>query len=359
MGVTTQQAYAEASVFDPTTNTVLVYHPLVINDGTTPQAAPVVPVLPSGAIVGLWFGFNGNTLQLLDKEGRDTNESPILKAIDCVNGLPGVQGDVFGQVSWCNTQPFFAAANDSLSAGKLVIPDLGTDHNGRACPTTRSFEIVDACPSDNVPTQYLLLPDNSTVQDTAANREKFPDAVEINNASDESLVSNILDPAIGCTPFLGDSLDDPGAMVTSLALNELQAGAHQQAPIALVPLNDPDTLLTSNKMVSPAKTNTYRIGVNQPLLTSTGPDDGSLDFYCNGMIQEAPIFFLDNQDVFSGMETPCAGVGNNLFTFMCNRYLESLALLGCPPDENQPVNCTLNGVGAATSCTINPAIKDS
>jgi len=357
--VSLQQAFAEASVFDPSTNTLSVYHPLVINDGMTPQAAPVVPDLPEGAIVGLWFGFNGGVLQLLDKEGRNTNESPTLQSIDCVNGLPGVNGDVFGQVSWCNTQPFWAAVNESFAAGKIDVPELGNDHNGRPCPTSRSFEIVDACPSDNVPTQYLLLSDGSTVQDNTANRDKFPNAEVINNASDESLIANILDPAIGCTPFLSNNLDDPGTTFTSLALNELLAKARQSAPIALVPLNDPDTLLTSDGQVSPAKTNAYRLGVNQPFLTASGPDDGALDFYCNGMIEIAPRFFLDNQDTFTGMTSPATSVGNNLFTFMCNRYLESLTMLGCPENSTQPVACTLDSSGAATSCTINSSVKDS
>ncbi|KAL1968612.1 hypothetical protein VTN77DRAFT_1438 [Rasamsonia byssochlamydoides] len=353
MSVSTQQAFAEAAVFDPATGDISIYHPLVIDAGKKPAAPPVVPQLPENAKVALWFGFNGNVLQLLDVNGEDTNTSPLLKSIDCVNGLPGVQGDVFGQVSWCNTKPFFAAANASIAAGKTTIPPLGTDKNGAACPTSRSFEIVDACPSDNVPTQYLLLPDGSTVQDTAANRARFPDAEVINNASDEALVANILDPILGCTPFEGASLDDPGAKVPALALAELQAGHLQQAPVALVPLNDPDTLLTANGQVSPAKTNAYRLGVNQPLLSSSGADDGALVPYCDNMIAIAPGFFKANEAEFSGQPSPDTGVGNNLFTFMCNRYLMSLTQLGCPADPNQPVQVTLDGNGAATSCTIN------
>jgi len=170
--VTTQQSFAEAAVFDPATNTVSIYHPLVIDEGTTAGAAPVVPNITAGATVGLWFGFNGGVLKLVDTNGLDTNSSPSLKAIDCVNGLPGTQGDVFGQVSWCNAAAFFSAAN----AGDIAIPSLGTDSNGKPCPTSRSFEIVDACPSDNVPTQYLLLSNGQTLQDTAANRAANPSA---------------------------------------------------------------------------------------------------------------------------------------------------------------------------------------
>jgi len=146
MAVATQQAFAEAAIFDPATNVVSIYHPLIINAGTQPAAAPVVPVIPAGATVALWFGFNGAVLKLVDANGLDTNNSPILKAANCVNGLAGVQNDVFGQVSWCNSQQFFAAA----AAGNIAIPPLGVDSNGAPCPTSRSFEVTDACPSDNV-----------------------------------------------------------------------------------------------------------------------------------------------------------------------------------------------------------------
>ncbi|KAJ5820466.1 hypothetical protein N7474_006057 [Penicillium riverlandense] len=353
--VNLQQAYVEAAVIDPATGAVSIYHPLVIDQGKTPPVAPVVPKLPANAKVALWFGFNGNVLQLLDPNGLGTHQSSILKEIDCVNGLPGMQGDVFGQVSWCNTQPFFDAANAAVKNGQLVIPPLGTDHNGATCPTTRSFEIVDACPSDNVPTQYLLLPDGATVQDTAANRAKFPNAIVINNASDEALLANMIDPAIGCTPFLGPSLDNPGDKVPALALQELQASEHQQAPIALVPLNDPDCLLTASGAVSPAKTNAYRLGINQPLLTDQGPDSGALDFYCNGMMSIAPGFLLFNEEVFAKQKSPAPSLGNNLFTFMCARYLMSLMQLGCSPNVQQPVQIATNGIGVATACTIQSA----
>jgi hypothetical protein len=348
--VSTQQAFAEAAVFDPATGQISIYHPLVIDAGKTPQIAPVVPDLPAGAIVGLWFGFNGATLQLLDTTGGDTNTSPKLKAIGCVNGLPGIKGDVFGQVSWCNTVPFFKAADASIAAGKTIIPPLGTDKNGQTCPSSRSFTIVDACPSDNLPTQYLLLGDGTTAQDTAANRAAQADATVIDNASDEALIGLIVDPVIGCTVFQVPSLDDPGAMVGSLATQELQARQFQQAPIANVPLNDPDCLLTSNGALSVDKTNAYRLGVNQPTVAE---DPGALDSYCNNMISIAPPFFLQNQAAFTETTTPDSGIGSNLFTFLCNRYLMSLMMLTCPPNPNQPVTCQFDGNGAATSCTIN------
>ena len=201
MAVGTQQAFAEAAVFDPATGEISVYHPLILDAGKNASVTPVVPTLPAGASIGLWFGFNGDTLQLLDTKGLDTNTSPTLRAIKCVNGEPGITGDIFGQVSWCNTDAFFKPVNANIAAGKTTVPPLGTDNNGQDCPSSRAFVVVDQDPSDNLPTQYLLLPDGSTIQDTAANRAKFPNATVINNASDEALIGDIIDPLIGCTPF--------------------------------------------------------------------------------------------------------------------------------------------------------------
>jgi hypothetical protein len=352
MAVGTQQAFAEAAVFDPATGEISIYHPLILDAGKNASVAPVVPNLPAGASVGLWFGFNGDTLQLLDTDGKDTNASPKLAAIKCVNGEPGISGDIFGQVSWCNTNAFFEPVNANIAAGKTTVPPLGTDKNGQDCPSSRAFTVVDQDPSDNLPTQYLLLPDGSTVQDTAANRAKYPTATVINNASDEALIGDIIDPLIGCTPFKVKSLDDPGTLVSSLATQELQAGLFQKTPLALVPIGDPDCLLTASGAISTDKTNNYRIGVNQPLLGAANSDNGDTLTFCNNMVEFAPPWLLINEAVFQGQATPDPGVGNNLFTFLCNRYLQSFTNLACTPTLTQTVSCQLDGNGAATSCTI-------
>lgn len=349
--VGTQQSFAEAAVID-TKGQISIYHPLIIDKGKSPQVAPVVPNLDEGSQVVLFFGFNGGVLTLVDCNGEDSNTSPILKRLQCVNGLPGVQGDVFGQVSWCNTEPFWNAANSAVANGQLQVPSLGTDNIGKQCPSSRSFEIVDQDQSDNLPTKYLLLSDGSTIQFTAANKAKFPSATEIDNASDESLISDFVDPAIGCTPFRVDSIDDPGSKVSSLTTQEFQALIFQQEPIAIVPLNDPDTLLTSSGAESQAKTNAYRVGVNQPQLgTGEGTDEGSGTAYCNNLVKIQPPFLAAFQQQFTNVVTPDDGIGNNLFTFLANRFLQSLTNLNCP-NKNIPVKCKLNGAGAATSCTI-------
>lgn len=354
--VTTQQAFAEAAVLDPQ-GQLSVYHPLIIDQGKTAQAAPVVPNIADGSQVILYFGFNGNTLTLVDTHGQDSNASPILQSLKCVNGLPGAQGDVFGQVSWCNTVSFWEATNAAVASGKLQVPPLGTDNNGNQCISSHSFAIVDQDQSDNLPTKYLLLADGSTVQFTAANQAKFPTATEIDNASDEALIADFVDPVIGCTPFSIPSIDDPGTTVPSMASQELQAMLLQNEPAALAPLNDPDTLLTSDGQMSATKTNAYRLGVNMPPLgNGAKTDDGSPTAYCNNLIAIQPPFLASFQTQLSNAQTPDATVGNSLFTFLANRFLQSLTNLNCP-NKNIPVTCTLDGNGVATACSITATLS--
>src|SRR5947209_7308657 len=62
--VADQAAFVEAAILDPATGAVSVYHPLVTDGDRQAVAAPVVPELPAGAVVGIWFGYNGDTLTL-------------------------------------------------------------------------------------------------------------------------------------------------------------------------------------------------------------------------------------------------------------------------------------------------------
>jgi hypothetical protein len=69
-------------------------------------------------------------------------------------------------------------------------------------------------------------------------------------ASGEAFLTNILDPLIGYIPYVAPYVDSPGVSGPTLAISKLQALALQAVPISLVPLNDPDTLLTSSGAVS-------------------------------------------------------------------------------------------------------------
>lgn len=74
-----QAAFVQATIVDPATGMLSVYNPLVVDNGKRPAAEPVVPQLPAGAVVGIWFGFNGDVLTL-----RGNGNS--LAAGNCVNG---------------------------------------------------------------------------------------------------------------------------------------------------------------------------------------------------------------------------------------------------------------------------------
>ncbi|HTR90540.1 MAG TPA: hypothetical protein VMI73_02225 [Trebonia sp.] len=65
-----QTAFVQGAVIDPATGQISVYDPLVVNAGTQPAVAPVLPTLPANAVVALWFGYNGDTLTLA---GADEN----------------------------------------------------------------------------------------------------------------------------------------------------------------------------------------------------------------------------------------------------------------------------------------------
>jgi len=67
-----QTAFVQGAVIDPATGQISVYNPLVVDAGTQPAAAPVVPALPAGGVVALWFGFNGNTLTLAGADQAET-----------------------------------------------------------------------------------------------------------------------------------------------------------------------------------------------------------------------------------------------------------------------------------------------
>src|SRR6266705_1480640 len=46
-----QAAFVQGAVVDPVTGKISIYTPLVIDQGTQPATAPVVPTLPPGAVV--------------------------------------------------------------------------------------------------------------------------------------------------------------------------------------------------------------------------------------------------------------------------------------------------------------------
>ncbi|MBV9143372.1 MAG: hypothetical protein JO115_21055 [Pseudonocardiales bacterium] len=306
-----QSAFVEATIIDPATGALAIYRPLVIDQGTQPAVPPVVPKLPAGSVVGLWFGFQGNTLTLRGaKDG-------------CVNGLPG---SPFGQFAYCGAVEFFRAANAAISAGRLTVPPVGMARDGQPCPTTRDFGIVDQDQSDNLTTRYLVLPGGRTAQDNAANVAALPVRTVLKNASDNGLLTGFINPALGCHPFTAPDLTAGGTPAPSLALNELQAAASQAPPMALVPPNDP--MVKVNGKPSVAKINLYRAGVDQPPLN---PAVDTAKNYCRNLASIAPARLRLDRPLTVVAPSPDPAAAKNLFGFLLQRLKATFTDLACVP----------------------------
>src|SRR3954451_18502662 len=151
---------------------------------------------------------------------------------------------------------------------KLMVATAGALGTVRECPSVRNFDMVDQDPSDNVTTAYLLDPATGrTAQDTAANRARMPGAKLLKNGSDNALIDDFLDPALGCTPFEAPDLGNHGAPTTSQALDELFAARNEPRNAALVPEND-GMVVDLGGGFDLAKTNLYRSEIGQPLVSS-------------------------------------------------------------------------------------------
>ena len=352
-------AFVQATILNTQTGAVSVYDPLVITQGTTPAAAPVVPVLPARYVATIDFGFNGTNLNLV---GATRN---ALRNGNCVNGQGG---SIFGQVAFCNGINFFAIAHRMEATGRLTVPSPGTSAKivasggalggGQNCPVTQNFNIVDQDQSDNVTTFYLLNPaTGQTAQDTAANAANIPGSQTLANGSDNILLAGFVDPTLGCTPFQAPDLANNGALTSSQAMNELQSEKNEPAVPALVPENDEMTL-NANGQLSATKTNLYRAELGQPPVSAANNRFDSPANYCQNMVNIQSAFLAANQATLSTGPSPVPGVGNNLFTFMANRLSMSFTNLGCQNfGLTDPVTVTLDGNGAATAATLSTTVQ--
>ena len=305
---TNQSVFVQAAILDPANGHISIYNPLVIDAGTQPLVTPTPPVLPQGAVVGIWGGGNDNntTLQGTMNSTRQGN---------CVNG---VGRSVFGQFWYCNAFQFFLAARKA----HVKLPALGTVVNdGMPCPTVRDFFVVDQDQSDNVQTTYLVNGKGQTAQNTATNHAANPDATEIKNPSDNRLLTNFIDPALGCTPAMAPDIADNGNMVPALALDELQAAAFQQAPVALVPVGDPMVQVNGNRSVF--KDTLYRMGVDQMPGINL-----STKQYCLNLNKVQPTRLAKDANMLAAFKSPLPNA-TNLLTFMGSRFTASFQILNC------------------------------
>jgi len=336
-----QSAFVQGAIFDPNTNTISIYNPVVINQGSKPLEQPVRVTLPQGAVVATWFGYNGDQLTLRGANGN------ALQAGHCVNGT---NGSVFGQYAYCNAPAFFAAANAAIAAGKLTVPPLGTAKDGKPCPTVRDFFVVDQDQSDNVTTTYLLSIHGHIAQANARNKARHPTAKPFGNPSDNRLTDLFVQPALGCTPWTAPDLADPGSMVPALPLNELQARQGQGTPVAIVPAGDPMVQVNGNASLT--KTNLYHQGVDQPSADSFNDVDTAR--YCRQLLRIFPQRLMANKDALANFTSPDAGAANSLLTFLGQRFVAAYQILNCQTLINQadPVSVTVDGNGVATAVKI-------
>ena len=173
------------------------------------------------------------------------------------------------------------------------------------------------------------------------------------NGSDNRLVSVALDGVLGCKAWSAPDLADPGHTLPALPLDELQAAAYQQAPIAIVPKDDPMVLVNGNAKLE--KLNAYRIGVDQPLVQNT--NQASTRTYCTNLLKIAPERIFLDKPMTQNAPSPAPMVANNLFTFLAQRFvatwgadgLNCQGLLGkqspikLKMDDNITVGATLKG----------------
>jgi len=302
-----QSVFVQATILDPANGKISVYSPLVIDAGTQPLVMPTAPQLPANAVVGIWGGGNDNNTTL-QGTGNSLNQG------NCVNGA---KNSVFGQFWYCNAPAFFEAAKQA----NVQLPALGMANDGATCPTVRDFSVVDQDQSDNVQTTYLVNNNGQTAQNTAANRAANAGAAVLKNPSDNRLLTNFIDPALGCKPAMAPDLADNGNPVPALALDELQAAAFQQSPVALVPVGDPMVQINGNSSVF--KDILYRMGVDQMPGINL-----STKQYCMNLNTVQPTRLAKDANMLAAFNSPLPNA-TNLLTFMGGRFTASFQILNC------------------------------
>jgi hypothetical protein len=332
-----EEAFVESTILGPN-GQLQIYDPLVITQGTTAAVTPAAPTLPRGAQVIINVGFNGNNLVL---QGAGAAQGRCLDAF----------GDsIMSQTSACNAAAFFAAANAQIARGRLRIPRLGTGTDGKACETTESFSLVDQDQSDNVISEYLINGNGQTAQNTAANKSAMGDATVISNGSDDALLGHFIDPALGCKPFTVPDATSPSGTDSSQALNSLSALVRQQAPRALLPVNDPQLMVAGQFSIG--KTNTFRMMNDQPLLPRSTNTNQNAAQYCQDMVNIQSARLQLDAAKEAGFASPVPDVGNNLATFMGARLAGSFDNMSCQSfGLTNPATVTTDGNGVATAVT--------
>lgn len=318
------EVFVEATILDELTGNFFVYNPLVIDSGTTPAIQPEIINLPNKSIVAIHFGTNANSITLIPSIcDPNLNCASSLEQGLCVNGITG---SVFGQFSHCNAVKFFEKVGKLILNGVVNIPPLKNSTLCDLCPTTRSFSIVDQDQSDNVLTRYIITTDLQLAQDTEVNRNILKVLKIISNGSDNRVLSDFVNPAIGCKSFSAPDLANNTIYKYSLALNEIEANlTDPNSPdTALIPSGNPMCLV--NDTVNLEKMNAYRMGVAQPIVNQIDPEDNKN--YCNSMLRITIPFLILHKIEFINSAAP-GNDASNLLNFLIDRFINSWSILNC------------------------------
>jgi hypothetical protein len=321
----TNPSFVEALILDLDTNTLSVYHPLVVNAGLAPLVPPITFTMPRNPLVGIWFGSNANAITL----------APFTSIQQgfCVYNIGGMNSkDTFGQFGHCNGVAFFQKIKELIQSGVPLnppIPDLGVASDGGACLTTRDFSLVDMDPSDNVVTTYLVdMATGKTAQNSLVNQNVNPQAVVIKNGSDNLLLAT-LNAIMGCTGYKVTNLVDPTnpllGKISSMALDEIHAALRQQKVYAYLPKGDP--MVRINGMPSLDKLNAYRQGVFQPVISDLTMADTTA--FCAHYTNIQLPRLQRNKQLFIVEPSPDPAISTNLYGFLLNRFSGSYLGLAC------------------------------
>lgn len=338
-----ETCFAEATIFDPDTLTMMVYHPLLVNLESTPAIPPKVPEFSAGSVMctylittALTFSTNADSITL-SGPGRPNG--------NCVNGDGNSN---FGQFASCNNEKFFQTVRDT----NFVVPSIGIASNNEACLTVRDFALVDKTQSDGVITTYIITEEAKLAQNTKENRDALTNDKILfqiaQNSGDNSLLL-LMDGITGCTPFTVPNAIDSTSSVGSLVLNELFAKVNQKSPIALLPENALSA--KSNGEINVKKMNAYRAEVGQ---VQNIDSDGTQ--YCINLATIASKRISLDSSLTSKADSPDTAIGDNMFTFLCARFedsfgndgLDCAGLLGV----DSPITAKKDAAGVATDCTI-------
>jgi hypothetical protein len=334
-------AFAEALILDLDTNSLSIYHPLIVDFQTTPLVQPLPFTMPQNALVTIHFGSNGMAIKLFP---------PLsVQQGNCVYGIGGSTSmDQFGQFSHCNAVAFFEKIKTLILNHVPLnppIPDLGFASDGMPCPTTRDFFLVDMDPTDNVVTTYLVdMNTGKTAQNNLANQQANPQAVVLKNGSDNLLLST-LDKIMGCKPYQVPNLVDlnnpVNSKISSLALDEIHAAVKQEKTYAYLPKGDPMTRVMVNNALQPSllKLNLYRQGAFQPMVNDLNMADTAL--FCTHFVEAQIPRLQRNKDLFINQPSPDAAISPHMFGFLANRFSASYNGLNCPVLLDLPNPVTL------------------